>query len=131
MRWRPLLATLAAATDVAALGASWLSLGTRACSPPAKPGGPPVECHAVPLIHAFASPLGYGLLGVMLLAGVAPLATVGKRRRWPILLSAILQFLLQFLAAPAFALWLPTFFLTVAAAAVRAPADEPQDSPVA
>ncbi len=124
MRWRPFLATLAAAADVAALGASWLNLGTKACRSPVQPGGPPVDCHAVPVIHVFSSPLGYGLLGGMLLAGIAPLATLGKRRRWPILLSAAVQFLLQFLAAPAFALWLPTFFLTVAAAAVRAPADE-------
>ncbi len=121
VRWRPLLATLAAAADVAALGLSRLSLGTRVCMAPARPGGRPTHCHPVPIIHAFASPLGRVLMAAMLVAGLIPLLTLRKRRRWPILLSGGVQFLLQFLAIPAFFLWLPTFFLTVAAAAARAP----------
>ncbi len=63
------------------------------------------------------------LLVLMLALGLVPLVTLRMRRRWPCVLSAIVQAVLQFISFGGFLFWVPAWLFSIASAV--APPGEP------
>ena len=108
------LSISAAALDVGALAFVALSAHAVACS---RVGAPASGACGGPLVMPLFTPAAAAGLAVAVLLGLIPWLTLRTGRRWPCVLSAIGQTILQVAGLGLFLPWLPVLALTVAAAA--------------
>ncbi len=106
-----MLASLAAAADLAALWAAFVVRSSSVCTL----AGPPFHqtCRPVPLINAFGSPLAIGAVVVLVAIGLLPLVGAILGRRWPAWFSLVSQSIVQLLSLGTLWYWLPAWLCTL------------------
>ncbi len=73
-------------------------------------------CKSLPAVSAWEGPLPYAIASALVLLSLAPLASVRTERRWPAVVSSVLQAIPQVISFGGFVDWAPALAATIAVA---------------